>query len=633
VIRSFTSSFLINTTSLRFLNAYRAFSQTAYLTQTISRLPTSFRYVTSFFTTNIVITRSNYFFRSLLNGILINTYGSTGNLYSKIISLSFNLSSSTTRMLNLIRNIYQPISTNIILGRISSIYKIIPVSFNFNLISYRSLGFFKTATGSISINSLLTYFTSYYKSVTGSFILTDSTLRIISLNRVLGETISISSIGTRFIIITKYTTTSLAITDSFFRFMAISRAFSQGLPLTGSIARTRQITRIFSEGLMIFATGFKPPKINERFATLELTLSGSISRVNSLIRIINQSINVNASFNRTLYLIRIFFESFNFNSLILGFKQFLCSWFSGSEASCSAAGCYYCSGTCQATTCPSPPGGGGGGWVPPPTNVTEVKAVLDTSIHIETPEVNPGDKVYAIITILKVEGPKGVVNVNLSYWIKDSLGKVLATKKTVVGIETVRSDIYYLILPSDATAGTYTFEALAQYDNATDYSFDNFQVTTEIVKPSIAIKRVDVPFILVNENTTIKVILENQENRKIDFNITLILPYGFNPQNTTKSHSLGPLSEDVIEFTFISQKAGSFSGFIKIEYDDKKVVKDFGIEVYAPEKFFIFLINYWWLIALILIALLALFIYKKRERFKREKIKYVFKRKDLLPKF
>jgi hypothetical protein len=314
----------------------------------------------------------------------------------------------------------------------------------------------------------------------------------------------------------------------------------------------------------------------------------------------------------------------------------LCSWFSGSEASCSAAGCYYCSGTCQATTCPSPPsggGGGGGGWIPP-TNVTEAKAVLDTSIHIETPEVNPGDKVYAIITILKVEGPSGITNVNLSYWIKDSLGKVLATKKTVVGIETVRSDIYYLTLPSDATPGTYTFEALAQYDNATDYSFDNFQVTTKLMKPSIIIKRVDVPFILVNENTTIKVIIENQEDRKTDVNITLLLPQEFKPQTTSKLIILDPYAEEVVEFTFISQKAGSFSGFIKLQYGDTKIVKDFNIEVYAPEKFFIFLINYWWLIVLILIALLALFIYKKRERFKRKpKIIYIFKRKDLLPKF
>jgi hypothetical protein len=316
----------------------------------------------------------------------------------------------------------------------------------------------------------------------------------------------------------------------------------------------------------------------------------------------------------------------------------------GDEESCttSGLGCYWCGSACQSTTCsiPTPPtgggGGGGGGWVPPSTSVTpEVKTVLDTSVHVETPEVNPGDKVYAVVTLMKVEGPKGAINVNVTYWIKDTLGNILGMKQTVVGVETIRSDIYYLVIPLVASPGTYTFEALARYNNATDTSFDNFQVTTAVTKPSIAIKRVDVPFILVNENTSIKVILENLENRKIDFNITLFLPFEFVPQNTTKMLSLEPLAEDIIEFTFISKKSGSFTGFIKVEYEDKKTVKDFNIEVYAPEKFFIFLMgNYWWIIVLILIALLALFIYKNRDKLKKkERFIYVFKRKDLLPKF
>ena len=235
---------------------------------------------------------------------------------------------------------------------------------------------------------------------------------------------------------------------------------------------------------------------------------------------------------------------------------------------------------------------------------------------------------------MKVRGPD-IVNVNLSYWIKDNLGNVVGAKQSVVGVETIRSDIYYLTVPTATSPGTYVFEALAQYNNETDFSFDNFQVVSKLIKPTIIIKRVDVPFILVNENTSIKVILENLENRKIDLNITLFLPYEFIPQNITKSLSLEPLAEDIIEFTFASKKSGSFSGFIKIEYEGRKLVKDFNIEVYAPEKFFIFLINnYWWVMVLGLIALLALFIYKKRERFKKkEKFEYVFKRKDLLPKF
>lgn len=67
------------------------------------------------------------------------------------------------------------------------------------------------------------------------------------------------------------------------------------------------------------------------------------------------------------------------------------------------------------------------------------------------------------------------------------------------------------------------------------------------------------------------------------------------------------------------------------------MVKDFGIEIYSAEKFFNFLINnYWWIIALIAISLLAFLIYKKRDKFKKkekaENVKYIFHRRDLLPK-
>jgi hypothetical protein len=459
---------------------------------------------------------------------------------------------------------------------------------------------------------------------------------MISLNRILGEVISINSIGTRFIHLTRYATNGLAISGSAYRFLTFSKMFSQGLPLSGLVLRSQQLTKMVLQGFMISTTAFRPPKINDRIVTLSLTISESITRANYMLRLITQSFSVSSSFNRLLYLTRTFTQGFNFDSLILEFRQFLCSWFNGNETACGGAGCYYCSGTCQATTCPvTPTPPSGGGWVPPVTNVTPIKTVLDTSVHIETPDVNPGDKAYATVTIMKVEGPRGVVNVNLSYWIKDISGNILGMKQGVVGIDTVRSDIYYLIVPLSADAGTYTFEALAQYGNATDYSFDNFQVTTTPVKQAVIIKRVDVPFILVNENTTIKVVLENQENRKIDLNLTLILPYSFIPQNETNNISLDPLSEDVVEFAFIPQSAGSFSGFIRMQYEDKKVIKDFSIEVYAPEKFFNSLIrNYWWLVDLILIALLALFIYKTKDRFKRKKkFRYVFRRKDLLPQF
>jgi hypothetical protein len=637
LIRSFTGSFLINTASSRISIIYETLSQPAYLAQLMNRIPISVRYIASYFTTNIAFVRANYFFRNILSGISINAFGSIGNIYSQFISLSFTLSSSTTRMLSLFKNIYQPVSTNVILSRFLMIYNVFPTSFSLNSMVYRSSGLIKTVTQSISINSFVKLFADYYKSVTGNFILTDSILRLTSLNRALGQMITLNSLGTRFIAITRYATAGFRVTDSFNRFLTLSRIFSQGLPLSDSMLRAQQLTKMLLQGFMISTTAFRPPKINERIVTLSLTISESITRANYMLRLITQHLSISDSFNRLLYLTRIFAQGFNFNSLILGFRQFLCSWFSGLEFACGGAGCYYCSGTCQATTCPvtpTPPSGGGG-WVPPVTNVTLIKTVLDTSVHIETPDVSPGDKAYAIVTIMKVEGLKGVVNVNLSYWIKDISGNILGMKQGVVGIDTVRSDIYYLTVPISADAGTYTFEALAQYGNATDYSFDNFQVTTTPVKPAVIIKRVDVPFILVNENTTIKVVLENQENRKIDLNLTLILPYSFIPQNETKHVSLDPLSEDVVEFAFIPQSAGSFSGFIRMQYEDKKVIKDFSIEVYAPEKFFNSLIrNYWWLVDLILIALLALFIYKTKDRFKRKKeFKYVFRRKDLLPQF
>jgi hypothetical protein len=371
----------------------------------------------------------------------------------------------------------------------------------------------------------------------------------------------------------------------------------------------------------------------------------SINRIYRIQQTITDSIYVSAAASRIQSLVRLISQSFSMNELLkriwFNYSKYFC-YLMGDEESCAGSGCYWCTGTCSPTTCPSPitppsgPGGGGGIILIPPTNITNAtleEMILDTNVHVETPEVNPGDKVYALVTLLKAGGPKGVVNVNISYQIKDTLGNALGVKKIVVGVETIRSDIYYLAVPISAPSGTYTFEVLAQYDNATDYSFGNFQVINKLIKPSITIKRVDVPFILINENTTIKAILENLENRKIDSNVTLLLPYGFVPQNTTKLISLNPLSEEVIEFTFSSQKSGSFTGFIKVEYENNEIVKDFDIEVYAPEKFLIFLINnYWWIIVLALIALLVFFIYRKRDKFKRkEKVNYVFKRKDLLP--
>ena len=187
------------------------------------------------------------------------------------------------------------------------------------------------------------------------------------------------------------------------------------------------------------------------------------------------------------------------------------------------------------------------------------------------------------------------------------------------------------MVPLSAPPGAYTFQALAQYDNATDTSFDNFQVVTNVTKPSIVIKRVDVPFILSHENNSIKVVLENMENREIDLNATMMLPYGFVPDNITKLISLQPLSEDIVEFTSVSGDPGSFTGYIRLDYEGNSIINDFDIDVYSSQMFVNnYLKSYWWLAEVVLFALLAVFVYKTRRRFVRRRVEYVYKRKDLL---
>jgi hypothetical protein len=578
---------------------------------------------------------------------------------SVIIRLGLILGQSVKRLASMSTSITSFMSINLVSSRIYSSLKSITgyftlnqaysgflsltrtftSSFSVSQLVYRVLYFERMFSNSILYNSSVKLLDAYNRYITGNFILSGSMSRIAELNKFFGDMISINLIGTRFMLLGRDLTTSLSVTGSFYRLATMTRIFSTGISVSGMISRVQLITYVFSQQFSSIASvlGFKPGNMNQIITTLSLTVSNSVQRTITFTRTFPEIISINSVLSRTLSLIRMFSAFFGFGGTTYGIRPFICS-LQTTESNCAfAGGCYWCSGTCQASTCtqpslPSGGGGGGGGGITPTTNVTpEVKTVLDTSVDVQNPEINAGDRIYAKISLIKVEGPKGVVNVNLTYWIKDSLGNIIGTKQTVVGIETVRSDVYFFILPISSSSGTYTFEALAQYNHATDQASDVFTIVTQPIKQSIIIKRVDVPFILVDENTTVKVILDNLENRKIDFNITLILPYTFDPQNITKSASLGPLGEDVIDFSFIPHESGSFLGFIKIEYEDRKYVSDFAIEVYATERFINYLIkNYWWLVDIILLILVIVFIYLTKDKFKKKrKEKYVYKFEDM----
>jgi hypothetical protein len=469
--------------------------------------------------------------------------------------------------------------------------------------------------------------------------LSQSMQRLASMSTSITSFMSINLISSRIYSSFRSITGYFTLNQAYSGFLSLTRTFSTGVSVSGMISRVQLITYVFLQPFSSIARalGSKPGNINQIITTLSLTVSNSVQRTVTFTRTFPEIISINTVLSRTLSLIRMFSAFFGFGGTTYGIRPFICS-LQTTESNCAfAGGCYWCIGTCQASTCtqpslPSGGGGGGGGFVPPTTNVTpEIKTVLDTSVDIQNPEINAGDRIYAKISLIKVEGPKGVVNVNLTYWIKDSLGNIIGTKQTVVGIENIRSDVYFFILPISSSPGAYTFEVLAQYNHATDQSSDIFNIVVKPIKQSIIIKRVDVPFILVDENTTVKVILENQEDRKIDFNITLILPYTFDPQNITRNLSLEPLQEDVIDFSFIPHESGSFLGFIKIEYGDRKYVSDFAIEVYATERFINYLIrNYWWLVDIILLILVIVFIYLTKDKFKKKrKEKYVYKFEDM----
>jgi hypothetical protein len=657
IFKTVSDSFTANTITSRFIGFYKPITQLFNLELIATRSQILFKIITQSISTILTIIRTklgvNEEFISLSLSItdsttrLLNIYKAlsqsfiTNALITKTRALiqsllqSLNITDSSSRLINTYKLISQALTANIITGRMLTAIKSISDSFIFSSITSRGLIFIKSPSDSLSISIVTVRVINIYKSLADSFILTESSTRIISLNRIIGEAIPLNLIAARFNILTTTTATSFSLTSITTRILTFSRTFSQGITITRMMTRTQSLIRIFSQQFSTIATaiGIKPGVSNQAITSLSLTLSSSIQRTLSITRTISQSLYVNVAFTRLLSLTRIFTQSLSLYAL--GFRQFLCSWFNGDSGSCSAAGCYYCSGTCQATTCPSPsqPSGGGGGgfWISPaPTNVTNVTpeiVVLDTSINMEINEVIPGDRVYATTTIQKISVPQRLVNVNLSYWITDPDGRILGSKSTAVGVEVLRKDIYFIIVPIDAPLGTYKFEVLAQYDNATDVSYSTFDVVSSLPEIPLIINSIDVPIFLQGASFSIKISLENKLDSQLPINVTLLLPYEFELLNITKSATLEPSAEYIFDFKVIPNAAGSFSGFIKIEYEGRKLVKDFNIEVYSPEQFYIYWIRiYWWLILSIIITLiLSITVFLKTFK-KKEKVKHVYKK-------
>jgi len=279
---------------------------------------------------------------------------------------------------------------------------------------------------------------------------------------------------------------------------------------------------------------------------------------------------------------------------------------------------------------PPPSGGGGGFFFPicgnklceygenslncpkdcPLPEAPIIPVVLDTAVKIEagSEQVLAGQRVYATITIVKAAGPTGTTNVNLTYWIRDPVGNIIDIKKTTVGIETIRTDIYYLMIPPNSPLGVYTFEALAQYDNATDSSSQTFQVVSKLPSALVDIERIIVPLMYMDDKSTISAILENQAENPLNISVTMFFPEGFEPKNMTETKLIEPMTEELFEFSTTPHIFGNFNGFISIKYDGRGLTRDFVINVYPP------FIKYAWVAILILLILIILIAYRKKRK-------------------
>jgi hypothetical protein len=281
--------------------------------------------------------------------------------------------------------------------------------------------------------------------------------------------------------------------------------------------------------------------------------------------------------------------------------------------------------TCTQPSLPSGGGGGGGGWIQPlVTNVTEEKVAFDVDVNIENEQVVPGDKVYATVSLLKYAGPKTVTDINLTYWIENPEGKIVGMKESVIGVEALRRNMYFLAIPIDSELGLYTFKTIGRYDNFTTVASATFNVVSNLPEVPIT-SNISVPKAFENVPFNISLSLNNKLDRQLEVNASLILPDIFEPSTISRNVKLGSMSIYTIDFETKSNETGTFTGFIKIEYNGTKIIKDFPVSVYSTENIYIvFVIQYWWIslsVLLILVILILDIIRLKQKLNKIEKQK------------
>ncbi|MFQ6020698.1 MAG: hypothetical protein ACE5J4_01595 [Candidatus Aenigmatarchaeota archaeon] len=238
---------------------------------------------------------------------------------------------------------------------------------------------------------------------------------------------------------------------------------------------------------------------------------------------------------------------------------------------------------------------------------------LDTTVHIEpgSEQVTPGSRVYATITIQKAGGV-GTVNVNLTYSIIDPDGNVVNWKTTTVGIETIRTDIYYLTLPPDVPFGTYIFRAKATYDTATDTSEDTFQVVKVAPLALIEVKDIEVPIMFQDVKAKIFITIDNLVQDPLTVNVTMYYPGDFEATKLSDVKIVEGLQEEIFEFSVTPRVFGFYSGYVSIKYDGRGITREFSIFVLPS------LTKYLWWIILLIIIIIVIYLRRKEKRYVRE---------------
>ncbi len=109
---------------------------------------------------------------------------------------------------------------------------------------------------------------------------------------------------------------------------------------------------------------------------------------------------------------------------------------------------------------PPPPSGGGGGGA--------IGYVFDTRVKLEpgSEVVLPGGRVYFTINIVKISGPAGFVDINMTYRISDPAKHVVTEVSETVAIGDDKRGYDFLrniLTPDNAAEGTWTLQAITRY--------------------------------------------------------------------------------------------------------------------------------------------------------------------------